>query len=97
MKDVTLSPKPTGTLFDIDNQASAGVSLTGCGVRAIQVTGLAAGQTVTVQVRLNDSADWADYQVLDVSKPMAVVEFNLNYNRVRVTGLVAGHTVLAQG
>lgn len=97
MNDVILSPKPVGILYDSVTQSAPGVSLTGQGVKALQVQGLAAAQVVTVQVRISDEGLWADYQVLDVSKPVSIIEFGANYNRVRVTGLGVGHVVLAQG
>lgn len=97
MQDIILNPRPVGILYNAVTQAAAGVSLTGQGVKVLQIQGLAAAQVVTIQTRLSDDANWVDYQVVPVDKPAVVVEFGSNLNRVRVTGLVAGHMVLAQG
>ena len=97
MNDIILSPKPVGILYDSVTQSAPGVSLTGQGVKALSIDGMTAGATITVQVRLSNDGVWADYQAVDASKPVAIVEFGANYNRVRVTGLTAGNVLLAQG
>lgn len=92
-----LSPRPVALIYGTNVQAAAGVSVTAEGARVVSIHGMTSSQTVIVQVRLTDGSDWIDYQTVDASKPVALVEFPFTYNRVRVTGLVAGNFVHAQG
>lgn len=95
---IILQPKPVETIYDDTTQAEAGVSLTAEGARVVSIHGIAPAQTApVVQVRLSDSTPWMDYKTVAVDLPNALVEFAGHYNRVRVTGLVAGNVVIAQG
>lgn len=93
-----LQPKPVETIYDAGTQAEAGVSITAEGARVVSIHGIVSSQSaLTVQVRLGDESPWMDYKLVDPALPNALVEFAGHYNRVRVTGLVAGNTVIAQG
>jgi hypothetical protein len=98
MPDIILNPRPVGTIFSATKSADPTTSLTAVGAKVLSFDGmLPANTAIKIQVRLSDDGAWVSYQDVSPAAPNLVVAFPTIFNRVRVVGLVAGITVVAQG